>query len=278
MKFSQIIIILFFLILSSCGGKKDVTENIIQTENIESEMIKAYYEGIEALEKGDVMYASKKFNEVEILFPQSEWAPRASLMSAYSYWTQKYFSNSIDELKRFIKLYSSNENLDYAYYLLAMCHYESIVDEKKDSLQLFKSKEYFELIINQFPNTDYALDARYKIELIQDLLAAKEIYIARHYIKKEKWIAAINRLKNILNDYDTTIYIEEALHRLVEVHYIIGLETEAKKYAKTLGYNYKTSQWYEKSYKVFDDKYELRKVKIKKDKRKKLIGKIKSFF
>ena len=278
MKFSQRIIILFFLILSSCGGKKEVSENIIQTDNIESEMIEAYYEGVNALKKGDVMYASKKFNEVEILFPQSEWAPRASLMSAYSFWTQQYFSNSIDELERFIKLYSSNENLDYAYYLMAMCYYDSIVDEKKDLLQLVKSKKYFELIINQYPNTDYALDAKYKIELIQDLLAAKEIYIARHYIKKEKWIAAINRLKVILNNYDTTIYIEEALHRLVEVHYIIGLETEAKKYAKTLGYNYKTSQWYEQSYKVFDDKYELRKVKIQKNKRKKLIGKIKSFF
>ena len=278
MKFSQIIIILSFLILSSCGGKEEVSENIIQTDNIESEMIKAYNEGVEALEKGDVTYASKKFNEVEILFPQSEWAPRASLMSAYSYWTQQYYSNAIDELQRFIKLYSSNENLDYAYYLLAMCYYDSIVDEKKDLLQLVKSKKYFELIKNQYPNTDYALDARYKLELIQDLLAAKEIYIARHYIKKEKWIAAINRLKNILNNYDTTIYIEEALHRLVEVHYIIGLETEAKKYAKTLGYNYKTSQWYEQSYKVFDDKYELRKVKIQKDKRKKLIGRIKSFF
>jgi|TARA_B110001452_G_scaffold83241_1_gene68094 outer membrane protein assembly factor BamD len=278
MKFSQIIIILSFLILSSCGGKEEVSENIIQTDNIESEMIKAYNEGVEALEKGDVTYASKKFNEVEILFPQSEWAPRASLMSAYSYWTQQYYSNAIDELQRFIKLYSSNENLDYAYYLLAMCYYDSIIDEKKDLLQLVKSKKYFELIKNQYPNTDYALDARYKLELIQDLLAAKEIYIARHYIKKEKWIAAINRLKNILNNYDTTIYIEEALHRLVEVHYIIGLETEAKKYAKTLGYNYKTSQWYEQSYKVFDDKYELRKVKIQKDKRKKLIGRIKSFF
>ena len=278
MKFSQTIIILSFLILSSCGGKEEVSENIIQTDNIESEMIKAYNEGVEALEKGDVTYASKKFNEVEILFPQSEWAPRASLMSAYSYWTQQYYSNAIDELQRFIKLYSSNENLDYAYYLLAMCYYDSIIDEKKDLLQLVKSKKYFELIKNQYPNTDYALDARYKLELIQDLLAAKEIYIARHYIKKEKWIAAINRLKNILNNYDTTIYIEEALHRLVEVHYIIGLETEAKKYAKTLGYNYKTSQWYEQSYKVFDDKYELRKVKIQKDKRKKLIGRIKSFF
>ena len=145
-------------------------------------------------------------------------------------------------------------------------------------LGLTQSRKYFNIIIDQFPDTDYALDAKYKLELIKDFLAAKELYIARHYIKKEKWIAAINRLKNIVNNYDTTVYIEEALHRLVEVHYIIGLENEAKKYAKTLGYNYNTSEWYEQSYKVFNEKYELKEAQKQKKKKKKLIGKIKSFF
>tara|TARA_X000000368_G_C22969056_1_gene684592 strand:+ start:123 stop:962 length:840 start_codon:yes stop_codon:yes gene_type:complete len=279
MKFLNIIILLSFLILNSCSkNSSNVSENIIENEDIETEMIKAYNEGLEALNLGDTNYAAKKFNEVEILFPQSIWAPRASLMSAYSYWSQQYYSNSIDELKRFIKLYSSNENLDYAYYLLAICYYDSIVDEKKDLLQLLKSKEYFEILINEFPNTDYALDAKYKIELIRDFLAAKELYIARHYIKKEKWIAAINRLKNIVNDYETTIYIEEALYRLVEVHYIIGLESEAKKYAKVLGYNYNSSEWYERSYQVFNKKYEMRKKIKQKNQKKKLIEKIRSFF
>ncbi len=277
MRFLNIIIILTFIILNSCSSQK-VSENIIESEDIETEMIKAYNDGLKALNMGDVNYAAKKFNEVEILFPQSEWAPRASLMSAYSYWTQQYYSNSISELKRFIKLYSSNENLDYAYYLLAICYYDSIVDEKKDLLQLLKAKEYFEIILNRFPDTDYALDAKYKIELIHDFLAAKELYIARHYIKKKKWIAAINRLKNIVNNYDTTIYIEEALHRLVEVHYIIGLESEAKKYAKTLGYNYNSSEWYEQSYQVFNKKYEKRKKIKRKNKKDKLIEKIRSFF
>ncbi len=279
MRFLNIIILLSFLILNSCSSNSPkVSENIIENEDIETEMIKVYNEGIEALNLGDANFAAKKFNEVEILFPQSIWAPRASLMSAYSYWSQQFYRNSIDELKRFIKLYSSDENLDYAYYLLAICYYDSIVDEKKDLLQLLKSKEYFEIIINQFPDTDYALDAKYKIDLIHDLLAAKELYIARHYIKKEKWIAAINRLKNIVNNYDTTIYIEEALHRLVEVHYIIGLEAEAKKYAKTLGYNYNSSEWYEKSYQVFNKKYEMRKNIKQKNKKEKLIEKIRSFF
>ena len=278
MSYVKIIIVFFFLVLTSCSSNKEVSENLIENDDLEIEMIKTYKDALDALESGDAFFASKKFNEVEILFPQSEWAPKASLMSAYSYWSQQYYSNSIEELERFIKLYPNNSNLDYAYYLLAMCYYDSIVDEKKDLLHLIKSKKYFVLVIKKFPNTDYALDAKYKIGLIQDFMAAKELYIARHYIKKKKWIPAINRLKNIVNNYDTTIYIEEALHRLVEVHYIIGLENEAQKYAKTLGYNYETSEWYEESYRVFNKNYEsIRKIK-KKNKRKKLTEKVKSFF
>ncbi len=237
----------------------------------------AYSEGLKALEKGDALFAAKKFNEAELLYPQSDWAPRASLMTAYAYWTQNYFSNSVDELNRFIKLYPKNKNLDYAYYLLAMNYYDSIVDEKKDLRPLIRAKEYFIFIIQNYPETDYALDAKYKIELIDEILAAKEIYIARHYIKKEKWIAAINRLKFVISNYETSIYVEEALHRLVEVYYIIGLENEAKKYAQTLGYNYQSSEWYKKSYKIFNQDYEVSK-KIDKKKNKKLIDRIRSFF
>ncbi len=279
MSYSKIIIIFSFLALVSCSGNNDkLSENIIKNNDIEIEMIEAYKEGVEALERGDAIYASKKFNEAEILFPQSEWAPRASLMSAYSHWSQQYYSESINELQRFKKLYSNHENLDYAYYLLALCYYDSIVDEKKDLRFLIESKKNFQILIEKFPNTDYSLDARYKLELINDFLAAKELYIARHYMKKEKWIAAINRLKNIVNNYDTTVYIEEALHRLVEIHYIVGLEKEAKKYAKILGYNYKTSRWYEESYRVFNKDYEFLKDKKKNNKKRNLTEKIKSFF
>ena len=172
-------------------------------------MIDSYKAGVEALEKGDALYAVKKFNEAELLYPQSQWAPKSSLMAAYAYWTQAYYSKSISELKRFLKLYSNDENLDYAYYLLAMNYYDSIIDEKKDLRPLNLAKEYFILLNDKFPESDYAADGKYKLELIQDILAAKEIYIARHYIKKEKWIAAINRLKIIINEYDTTVYVEE---------------------------------------------------------------------
>ena len=193
------------------------------------------------------MFAAKKFNEAEKL-STIKWAPKASLMAAYSYYAQDYYGDAIAELERFIKVYSFHQNLDYAYYLLGICFYEQIVDEKKDTQSIVKSKKIFKLINEKYPNSDYALDARYKLDLIDDILASKEIYIGRYYMDKKKWIPAINRFKTVLDDYDTTVYTEEALHRLVEVHYILGLKEEAKKYATLLGYNYQSSIWYEKSY------------------------------
>ena len=279
----KLIIIFCFCALVSCvnNSEKEVTK-VILNNDLESEMIEAYNEGILALESGDIQYASKKFNEAELLFPQSEWAPKSLLMSAYAYWSQQYYRNSIAELKRFIEVYPTNQNLDYAYYLLAMSYYESIADEKKDLRSLLESQKYFKTVLEKFPKTDYSLDAKYKLGLIQDILAAKELYIARHYIKKQKWIAAINRLKNIVNQYETTVYVEEALHRLVEINYRIGLVDEAKKYARVLGYNYDTSEWYKASYKVFNKNYKYiekaNKKRTKKEDRKKIITKFKTRF
>ena len=272
------LLIICFVTLVSCAKKEEFKESIIKEKSLDLQVLEAYQQGMKNLESGDVLYAAKKFNEAELLFPQSEWAPKALLMSAYAYWSQQYYSSSIDELERFINVYPTNQNLDYAYYLMAMCYYDSIVDEKKDLKSLLKSQNYFQIVIEKFPETDYSLDAKYKLDLIQDLLAAKELYIARHYIKKQKWIAAINRLKNIVNDYETTVYIEEALHRLVEIHYKIGLEDEARKYAKTLGYNYETSEWYEESYRIFNKKYKNVRNSKKENKKRNLTDKIKSFF
>ena len=278
MFYKKLLIIFSFYLLTACANNNEKeVRNIISDNDIESEMIEAYNEGIIALDSGDAQYASKKFNEAELLFPQSKWAPKALLMSSYAYWSQQYYSSSIDELKRFIKVYPTDQNLDYAYYLLAMNYYDSIADEKKDLKSLLQSKKYFQIILDRFPDTDYSLDAKYKLDLIQEFMAAKELYIARHYIKKQKWIAAINRLKNIVNEYDDTSFIEEALHRLVEIHYKIGLENEAKKYAKTLGYNYETSKWYEQSYRIFNKDYKNIKIFNKKKKKTNLTEKIKSF-
>ena len=279
MVYKKLIIIFSFFVLVSCvnNNEKEIN-NVITNDDLESDMIEAYNEGLKALNLGDAVYASKKFNEAELLFPQSEWAPKALLMSSYAYWSQQYYSNSISELKRFIEVYPTHNNLDYAYYLLAINYYDSIADEKKDLKSLLESKKYFEIVLEKFSDTDYSLDAKYKLDLIQDYLAAKEIYIARHYIKKKKWIPAINRLKTIVNEYNTTIYIEEALHRLVEIHYSIGLENEAKKYAKTLGYNYETSRWYEESYRIFNKDYKAIENSKKEIKKRSLTDKIKSFF
>ena len=260
------LIIIFLLLFQSCSSTPEKVESIIEEEDLDLQMIAAYKEGINALEKGDVYYAAKKFNEAELLYPQSEWAAKAVLMASYGYYTQAYYKSAAGELNRFITKYPKDPNLDYAYYLLAMCHYESIVDEKKDLKPLLDAKDAFNLVIQKFPLTDFAIDSKYKLDLINDLLAAKEMYIARHYIKKERWVAAINRLKVIVKHYDTTIYIEEALHRLVEVYYKVGLEEEAKSAAALLGYNYNSGEWYKQSYKILNKNYKVEKrIKPKKN-------------
>ncbi len=274
----NILTLIIVFLLVSCSQKSVEIVTKIEGDSLEEQMIEAYNSGVLALEQGDVLYATKKFNEAELIYPQSDWAPRASLMAAFAYWSQSYYSNSVNELKRFIKVYSTNKNLDYAYYLLAMNYYDSIIDEKKDLKPLNEAKKYFNLIIKEYPDSDYPLDGKYKLELIDDILAAKEMYIVRHYIKKEKWIAAINRLKFVITNYDTTIYVEEALHRLVEVYYTIGLENEARKYAKTLGYNYQSSEWYKQSYKILNEDYKITQQKKMKDNKQKLLDRIKSFF
>jgi len=276
MKLILIYIILFFSLISCSQKSKDIVTQI-EGDNIEEQMMIAYREGVTALDQGDIFFAVKKFNEAEMLYPQSEWAPKASLMAAYSYWSEGYYKDSTEELKRFFKIYPQNRDLDYAYYLMAINYYDSIVDEKKDLRPLLKSKEYFEILTKDYPKTDYAIDAKYKLDLIEDVLAAKEMYIARHYIKKQKWIAALNRLKNVVNNYETTIYIEEALHRIVEVYYILGLENEAKKYATILGYNYQSSEWFEQSYNILNKTKKLEK-NIDPTNNRNLLDKIKSIF
>ena len=273
---NRFILLLSILILSVSCAKELVKKSVINEKSLDDQVIEAYLKGLESLEDGDVIFAAKKFNEVEILFPQSDLAPKSSLMAAYSYYTQDYYEDTIMELQRFLRIYPKDKNLDYAYYLLAISHYEQIVDEKKDTFSILKAKEYFEYINLTYPNTEYAIDSSFKIELINDILAAKELYIGRYYIDKKKWIPAINRFKNVVNDYDTTIYVEEALYRLVEVYYLLGLKEEAKKYAKLLGYNYQSSQWYENSYAIFNKTYEKREIKKNKEKNN-LVKKIKTF-
>ena len=254
--------IFVFILVFACSKK---TEEIstFKEKNLEAQLIEIYMQAMEEFEKGDVIYAGKKFSEAELIYPQSIWAPRAVLMSAYGYFSQGYYNDAISDIERFLVKYKSHPQTDYAYYLLALCHYDQIIDEKKDLDQILKAKKYFEFILETYSNTPYASDAAYKLDYIFELMASKEMYLARYYVEREKWIPAINRFKIVVNNYETTIYVEEALHRLVELHYKVGLENEAKNYAFILGYNYQSSEWYEASYRIINKEYSRKKINTK---------------
>ena len=276
LNFFCLFVIVIFCI--SCS-KQEIQKSVITEKSLELQVLEAYKSGMKSLEDGDVLFAAKKFNEAEVLFPQSEWAPKSSLMASYAYYVQDYYSDSIAELIRFIKIYPKDKNLDYAYYLLATCYFEQIVDETKDLESITEAKKYFNIVIKKYPNTEYALDSDFKLDLIDDLLASKEMYIGRYYLDKKKWVSAINRFRNVIDKYETTAFTQEALHRLVEIHYMLGLVNEAEKYAKLLGYNYQSSEWYENSYAVFNKNYKkVNREKNKNKKKSKILKKFKSLF
>ena len=272
--FYKIVILIFFLNLNSCT-KKDEKISIVEEKSLETQMIDAYNEGLEELKKNDVIYAARKFNEAELLYPQSVWAPRAALMAAYAYFSQLYYDDTIVELEKFLQTYKNHPRRDYAYYLLALSHYNLIIDETKDLEEILKAEKYFKIIIKNYPNTEFAIDSEFKLELIQEILASKEMYLARYYVDREKWIPAINRFKTVINDYETTIYVEEALHRLVELHYKLGLVEESKKYAFLLGYNYQSSEWYDESYKILNKNYVKTAKKVDPEKERSILQKFK---
>jgi len=277
-KFKVLPVLITLLFIWSCGGKEDDKKILLESTDLEQQMIEAYKKGVEAFNQGDVLYAAKNFNIVENIYPQSIWASKSVIMSAYAYYSQDYYGDAIYETKRFLKNYPNSDYVPYARYLLALCYYEEIEDKKRDIEPLLMAKKNFEKLIVSYPNTDFSMDAKYKILLINNLLASKELYVAKYYLTKGKWIPALNRLKVIIEEYDETVYVEEALHRLVEVHYKIGLVEESKKYAKLLGYNYLSGKWYKQSYKIFDKDYYSQNSKIKKKEKSKIIKSLKSLF
>ena len=258
-----LILLLSIFLLFSCSKKDNI--KVISEPTDKEKAISIYSEAVEALKNGDAFYAGKKFKEVEGMLPHSEWAMKASLMASFADYSRNAYSDSIFGLERHINNYPADKNIPYAHYLIAMCYYEQILDEKKDLGPLLDAKKKFEFIILDYPETDYAIDARFKLDLIIDQLAAKEMSVARFYMQTEKWIPAINRLKVVVEKYDRTVFVEEALHRLVEVYYRLGLEKEAKQAASILGYNYRSGEWYERSYKVFNKKYKTKKIKKEKE-------------
>jgi outer membrane protein assembly factor BamD len=274
---NSFIIFLFILFLNACSNNNNQISSIKEV-NQELEIEQNYKEAYKALEEGDPYFASKKFLEAELLFPQSLWAPRSALMASYSFYIQNYYAEALSNLERYLKTYPKDQNQVYAHYLIAMCYYESIEDEKKDLGPLLDAQSKFNFIIKEYPNTEFSMDSKFKLDLIEDILASKEMYIGRHYIKKGKWIAAIKRFNNVLSDYDETIFVDEALHRLVELNFKLGLTEESKKYAALLGYNYQSSEWYEKSYSIFNEDYSIKPKKIIQKDKKNVLEKFRKFF
>ena len=263
------LLIIISLALITCSKKDEPI--YIPSEKVDAFTI--YNEGLKAMENNDYFFANKKFTEAELNFENIDLAAKSAVMSIFCLYGINFYTEALENLDRYFKVYPADSNIIYAHYLETIIYFEQTSDEKRDLKPLLQAREKINFFLKKYPNTDYAIDLKFKKNLIRNQLAAKEMYIARHYVETQKWIPAINRLKNIINEYDETIFIEEALHRLVEIHYYLGLENEAKKFAKILGYNYNSSKWYEASYKIFNRRYEVKKTKKKEDK-KSLINRI----
>jgi outer membrane protein assembly factor BamD len=260
--------ILIFLILTlflnlSCSKKEEIVNN---TPSEKDQAFTLYEEALASMDENDYFYASKKFSEAEGILPKIEFSAKASIMSSYCLYIINFYDEALEGLERFILKYPADQNIPYAHYLIAISYYEQILDAEKDIKPLLLSKKKIDEFIINYPDTDYAIDLKYKQDLIYNQLAAKELSVAKYYMNSQKWIPAINRLQIIVKEYNETIFIEEALHRLVEVYYKVGLEEEAKNAAILLGYNYNSSVWYEKSYKILNKKYKIKKIKKNKKK------------
>ena len=258
-KFILIFVLMFCLL--SCSKNKDFEYN----PKDQADPYELYQEGLNAFEKGDYFFAEKKFSEAELNFKIVEYSARSAVMSSYALYGINFYTEALENLNRYLRKYPADKNIMYAHYLIAIIHFEQITDEKKDLKPLIEADKKIDFFLSEYPNSDYALDLKFKKDLIQNQLAAKELFIAKYYISVQKWVPAINRLKIIIEDYEKTVFIEEALHRLVEINFYLGLEGEAKKYAKILGYNYNSSQWFEQTYKILNKDYEIKKVEVKKD-------------
>ena len=248
-KLIHIILILFLTF--SCSKKKESLVKI-PAEEISFQI---YREALNSMNEGDYFFASKKFKEAELVLPEIELAGKALIMSSFCLYQINFYDEALESLEKFIVKYPVDKNVEYAHYLVATIYFEQILDEKKDLQPLILTKEKILFYLEKYPDNDYSIDLEFKLDLVNNQLAAKELYIAKYYIKTQKWIAAINRLKVIKNEYDETIFIEEALHRLVVIYYKLGLEDEAKATAVLSGYNYNSSEWYQKSYKILNKNY-----------------------
>ena len=266
--YQKIILLCIILLLSFSCSKKDVK---LDKPNEEDQAAEVYQTALDAMEEGDFFFAANKFAEAELILPEINFSAKSLLMSSYCFYSINFYPETIKNLEKYISKYPAQKDVPYANYLIIISLYEQILDEKKDITPLLETKKKINIYLKEFPNTEYAIDLSFKLDLINNQLAAKELYVAKYYIETKKWIAAIQRLRTIVDNYNETVFIEEALYRLVEIYYNVGLEEEAKAAAILLGYNYNSSEWYEKSYKILNKNYKI--PKIKKEKKNGLIKK-----
>ena len=239
------LMILIFLIVFSCSSKK-----IEQIEYVEREVDEIYNSAIDLMNNEKFISAAEEFNEVERQHPYSIWATRAQIMSAYVKYKVQDYDVAIGAAQRYIDLHPGADDVDYAYYLIALCYYERINDVKRDQSYTVQALNSFKNLNNRFPNSRYIRDANLKIDLINDHLAGKEMDVGRTYLKLNNYIAAINRFKNVVDLYSKTSHVPEALARLTELYLYLGIYDQAKIYAAVLGHNYNNNKWYKYSYEL----------------------------
>lgn len=270
--YNKVFVYFFFIILLfNCSYKEKEEKFVKPKKNLPLNII--YSEAYKNFEQGKYQDAIDLFEEVEKNYGYTEWASKALLFKAYINYESNKLIESLEILKKFKKLYPASKNLDYVEYLIAMCLFDQVSLTSRDQTATYLAAKQFNKILKDYPDTVYAEDIKFKFDLLNDQLAGKEMYVGRYYQKKRKWLPALNRFHNVLKNYQTTIYVEEAIHRIVEINYIIGNIDEAKKYASIMSFNYNKSSWYEETYNIFNNKNNLNKNKSKilKEKLKKLL-------
>ena len=233
------------LSLGACAGNGD------EEEYVEEPVDDLYNRAMDLLQQGEDRQAAQAFEEVERQHPYSEWATRAQLMSAYAFYEANDYDEAVAAAQRFIDLHPGNQDVAYAYYLIGVSHYEQISDVGRDQKMTELALEAFDELIRRFPDSRYARDAEIKADLARDHLAGKEMEIGRYYLRRGEYVAAINRFNNVIDRYQTTTHVAEALHRLTESYLALGVQQEARRTASVLGYNFPGSEWYQDSYALF---------------------------
>ena len=238
------LVFVIIILLNACSGNKD------ESSYRERSLDKIYNNALDQLMSGDYDEASKEFDEVERQHPYSVWSRKAVILSAYSRYIRNEYELAIDSLNRYIELYPASNDIPYAYYLIALCYYEQIIDTKRDQTQSLLAYDALKEVVNRFPDSDYSRDSIYKIQLVEDHLAGKEMEVGRTYLSLKQYLAAALRFKKVIKDYDTTSHTPEALARMIEIYIILGVKKEVITNSSVLSYNFPDSEWYEYAYKL----------------------------